>query len=125
MNAALNAIAQSAIARTIILALVAVPLVLYFGFTPAERSAIGLSVAYYVGFYSPAAGLAAIVGWLTWSWKWFWITMGIGFGLTAVLHLRSAGLLDWIPADLGVFAAAVFFIACVCFMAAPYCRKQT
>jgi predicted Zn-dependent protease len=48
--------------------------------------------------------------------------MGIGFGVTAVLHLRSAGLIDWIPADLGVFVAVVFFIACVCVMAEPYCR---
>jgi hypothetical protein len=63
--------------------------------------------------------------WLTWSWKWFWITMGIGFGLTAVLHLRSAGLLDWIPADLGVFAAVVFFIACVCIIVVPYRNRET
>jgi hypothetical protein len=125
MHAILNAISRSAIARTIILVLVAVPLVLYFGFTPAERSAIGLSATYYLGFYSPAAGLAAIIGWLTWSWKWFWITMGIGFGLTAVLHLRSAGLLDWIPADLGVFAAVVFFIACVCIIVVPYRNRET
>jgi hypothetical protein len=116
MNAALNAIAQSAIARTIILALVAVPLVLYFGFTPAERSAIALSAAYYLGFYSPAAGLAATVGWLTWSWKWFWITMGIGFGLTALLHLRSAGFFRLDPCGPGRLRGGGFLHRlCLCY----------
>jgi hypothetical protein len=124
MNGLLNTVAQSAIARATILVLVAVPLIFYFGFTPAERSTIGLTAAYYLGFYSPAAALAAIIGWLTWSWKWFWIAMGIGFGLTALLHLRSAGLLEWISADQGVILALVFFIVCVCAMAAPYCKKS-
>jgi hypothetical protein len=99
MQSIMNTIAQSTITRALILAIVGLPILFYFGFTPAERSAIGLSAAYYLGFYSPAAGLAAIIGWLAWSLNWFWIAMAIGFALTAALQLWSAGLLDWIPAD--------------------------
>jgi hypothetical protein len=99
MQSIMNAIAQSTITRALILAIVGLPILFYFGFTPAERSAIGLSAAYYLGFYSPAAGLDPFVGWLAWSFNWFWIAMAIGFALTAALQLWSAGLLDWIPAD--------------------------
>jgi hypothetical protein len=125
MQSIMNTIAQSTITRALILAIVGLPLVFYLGFTPAERSVIGLNAAYYLGFYSPAAGLAAIIGWLAWSWSWFWIALAIGFVLTAVVQLRSAGLVEWIPADLGVFVAVVFFIVCVCVMVAHYCKKQT
>jgi hypothetical protein len=74
----------------------------------------------YIGFYSPAAGLAAIIGWLAWSWNWFLIVLSIGFVLTAVLQLWTAGFLAWIPADLGVFAVVVFFIICISIIVVPY-----
>jgi hypothetical protein len=49
--------------------------------------------------------------------------MAIGFALTAALQLWSAGLLDWIPADVGVFVAVLLFIVFVCVMAAPYLQE--
>jgi hypothetical protein len=125
MRGILNTIVQSTIARALILAIIGLPIAFYLGFTPAERSAIGLSAAAYLGFYSPAVGLAAIIGWLTWSWRWFGIVLAICVVLTAVIQLRSAGFLEWISLGQGVIVAVVFFIVCLCVMLAPYCKKQT
>jgi hypothetical protein len=116
MSPIFKTIAQSPTVRAVLLVLIVAPLIFYFGFTPSQRTTIGLLAAYYLGAWLPALGLAAAVGWLAWSREWFWIVLIGGITITIMLQLYAAGLFERVAAD-AMGKAVLFFVIMVLLVA--------
>ena len=85
MQTVVNALAQRAAARALLLAFVVLSVAFYLAPIQVEVAAL-----FYVGLLAPALGIAAMAGFIAWNWRVFWILLGAGFLVTAFVVVGAA-----------------------------------
>ena len=85
MQTVVNALAQRATARALLLAFVVLSVAFYLAPIQVE-----VATLFYVGLLAPALGIAAVAGFMAWNWRVFWILLGAGFLVTAFVVVGAS-----------------------------------
>jgi hypothetical protein len=85
MQTVVNAFAQRAAARALLLAFVVLSVAFYLAPIQVE-----VATLFYVGLLAPALGIAAMAGFIAWNWRVFWILLGAGFLVTAFVVVGAS-----------------------------------
>ena len=85
MQTVVNALAQRAAARALLLAVFILSVALCLAPIEVEVAAL-----FYVGLLASALGIAAVAGFMAWNWRVFWILLGAGFLVTAFVVVGAS-----------------------------------